>query len=245
MLPLNRDIEWELFPLPGNQYCMVFVSVHVALLVAAGIYGRIACAATGLSSALSAGTAIPGIGPQNLINQILLANLCVASIAQCATTGATCATVGPCCGAAASYAVILAAAVVELAIIFAVAKDFFEDSQICGHDWKGWKKETFSGTEEMRRGKKWEVDKGPYRKCIENVFIPNSHSTYSEKSDQEIRDEGIVRARTGCATSSAKEVSNKAYREYVFGGMEYEDNGSNACSNPWNSSDRMKILGYD
>ena len=27
--------------------------------------------------------------------------------------------------------------------------------------------------------------------------------------------------------------------------MEYEDNGSNACTNPWNSSDRMKILGYD
>ncbi len=245
MLPLNRDIEWELFPLPGNQYCMVFVSVHVALLVAAGIYGRFACAATGLSSALSAGTAIPGIGPQNLINQILLANLCVASIAQCASTGATCATVGPCCGAAASYAVILAAAVVELAIIFAVAKDFFHDSQICGNDWKGWKKETFSGTEEMGRDKKWEVDKGPYRKCIENVFIPNSHGTYPEKSDQDIRNEGIVRAKTNCATSSAKEVSNKAYREYIFGGMEYEDNGSNACKNPWNSSDRMKILGYD
>ncbi len=255
MLPLNRDIEWELFPLPGNQYCMVFASVHIALLIAAGVAGSFACSTTGLSGALSAGTAIPGIGPQNLINQVLLANLCGAAIFQCAATaGVACPTVAPCCASAVAYATILAASVAELAIIFAFADGFFKETQICGWKWKGWKKETISSTEENQRGPKWEVDKGPYRKCIENIFNTNptsKHKTASEIGDSNtINSKGIVPAYTFCGDSTAeninraKEPKNKAYREYIFGGMEYEDNGSNSCSNPWSEDERMKILGY-
>ena len=41
-------------------------------------------------------------------------------------------------------------------------------------------------------------------------------------------------------------IGNQNYREFIYGGVEYEDNGSGACKNPtgWDSSTRTTYLGY-
>jgi type IV secretory pathway VirB6-like protein len=243
MLPLNRDIEWEFFPLPGNHYCATFAIAHIVALYAAAKIGTFACSTTGLSAAIEAGNVIPGIGPQSLITQGLMGVNCSTAIAQCVSTaGATCPAVAPCCGALALYTGILTASVLELSIIFAIADSFFKETQICGWRWRGWEKETISSTEENQRGQKWQKSKGPYRKCIENIFTPNLHKTTSET--------GKVAALTSCGDPtqrSTKSLKNKSWREYVYGGMEYEDNGSNACPNPasWTTDEKNKLLGYD
>ena len=43
------------------------------------------------------------------------------------------------------------------------------------------------------------------------------------------------------------DIKEKEYREYIYGGREYEDNGGSSCHNPWedNTDLRKKILGYD
>ena len=243
MLPLNRDIEWEFFPLPGNQYCAAFAIAHIVALYAAAKLGTFACSLTGLSAAIEAGNVIPGIGPQSLITQGLLGVNCSSAIAQCAySAGATCPAVAPCCGALALYTGILTASVLELSIIFAIADSFFKETQICGWRWRGWEKETISSTEENSRGQKWEKSKGPYRKCIENIFTPGLHETSSRT--------GKVAALTTCGDPTLgdqKKNTNKSWREYIYGGMEYEDNGSNACSNPvsWSTDEKNKLLGYE
>ncbi len=241
MLPLNRDIEWEFFPLPGNQYCAAFAIAHIVALYAAAKVGALACWSTGLSANIEAGNVIPGIGPQSLITQGLLGVNCSVAIGQC-TSGIQCSTVAPCCGALALYASILTASVLELSIIFAIADSFFKETQICGWRWRGWEKETITSTEENSRGQKWEKSKGPYRKCIENIFTPGLHETSSRT--------GKVAALKTCgdpALGGLKKNTNKSWREYVYGGMEYEDNGSNACSNPvsWSTDEKNKLLGYE
>ncbi|MCE2687970.1 MAG: type IV secretion system protein [Rickettsiales bacterium] len=47
-------------------------------------------------------------------------------------------------------------------------------------------------------------------------------------------------------TPSYKKIGNKDYREFIYGGVEYEDNGADACKNPagWSSEARIKYLGY-
>ena len=246
MLPLNRDIDWELFPVPGNSYCTAFVVIHVAALYAASKLGAMACASTGISAAIEAGNIIPGIGPQSLITQTLLGANCATALGQCAfSAGVLCGSVGGCCAAAISYAAILAASVAELAIIFAIADSFFKETNVCGWKWRGWEKETISTTEENSRGKKWQVSKGPYRKCIENIFKPGLHKTSAQYGGS-VNDIGVVPAYTSCGDSEdPKSIKSKSYREYTFGGMEYEDNGSNACKNPWTNEERKRILGYE
>ncbi|MCE3254738.1 MAG: type secretion system protein VirB6 [Rickettsiaceae bacterium] len=48
------------------------------------------------------------------------------------------------------------------------------------------------------------------------------------------------------AGTMALDIKNKDYREYIYGGQEYEDAGSNTCANPsgWDKETRIKILGY-
>ena len=43
------------------------------------------------------------------------------------------------------------------------------------------------------------------------------------------------------------DIKEQDYREYIYGGREYEDNGDGACPNPWadNKDLRKKVLGYD
>ena len=181
-VPVNRDLDWELFPMPGNPHCISFIALYTAILVAIHYAGRAACAGTGLGSALLSGTAIPGLGPQNILTSVLLGSLCTAAVVQCASSLGTqalaCGSVVPCCGAMAAYLAAIASAVAALAIIWAIAKDFFENSKICGAGWTAWQKEEeISETEENKRDFKWLRSKGPYRRCIENLFSPGLHKT--------------------------------------------------------------------
>ena len=50
--------------------------------------------------------------------------------------------------------------------------------------------------------------------------------------------------KSGCNSIS---LENHYYREYLYAGKEFEDDGSGSCSNPsdWDSDKRKSALGYD
>ena len=48
-----------------------------------------------------------------------------------------------------------------------------------------------------------------------------------------------------CVVDSTISLTNQKYREYIYGGVEYSDNGDGACENPWDDATRRKNLGYD
>jgi hypothetical protein len=39
-------------------------------------------------------------------------------------------------------------------------------------------------------------------------------------------------------------IKNKYYREFIYGGKEFSDNGEGSCQNPWSKSEREERLGY-
>lgn len=90
------------------------------------------------------------------------------------------------------------------------------------------------------------------KNCLDFAFSSPSISTSDiGASTSSIPTSGIGVSASGCSQEdsfpSKNTLENKYYREYIYGGIEFEDNGDNACRNPWKSekSKRIKYLGYD
>ena len=73
-----------------------------------------------------------------------------------------------CCGAVALYTAAVGASIAALAIIYETSRITYENARICGHDWKRWAKNE-DGT--------WIIGKGPYRECVENLFLGTGASS--------------------------------------------------------------------
>lgn len=123
-----------------------------------------------------------------------------------------------CCGNLAAAGIATGVAIAALALIWDQAAEVFKTARVCGGDWFKW---------EQRDGV-WIKTKGNHLLCLENLFLGKSHS-------------GVAGY---CGQNDSRSVSNRSYREFIYGGIEYEDN---ECPNPtsWDSSRKIEILGYD
>ena len=137
---------------------------------------------------------------------------------------------GLCCSGMVASSVATGVITGALAALHSVAQDTFDNAKICGYKWNGWHQET----DETTRAVKWMRGKGPHKICLENAFLNGSNT---------------------CVLNTNQDMTNQSYREYIYGGVEYEDNSDDACKNPesWTKGgetqpgkpDRMRILGYD
>lgn len=150
------------------------------------------------------------------------------------------------CGAAySSYLVAVAAGVAALGIIYASAKGAYDKARICGHDWNSWAKVdqdgvvipnsnsglfqgivVSDGNGIARKGKNYQ---GSYQKCLEDLFVRNTNSCDLDDVDD------VPAATIG--------LTNKYYREYIYGGKEFADS---TCQNPssWSNERKLARLGY-
>ena len=262
LLP-NRDITWEI---PQNEYCNQYVASVGALLIAAWGVGRLACPAwpTNLlgksKNAIEKPSYEPPLPGYPVVGSVrasvnyfskcttrsleaTAANIsCIPPPSTaynptlCATASQTSMNATSCCVSAASYAATLAGAVAALAIMYDTAKIAYENARICGAQWNTWK-EKADGS--------WIKGKGTYQKCVNQLFTKNGDvdddCDDTKDTDYKIRDD---LDRNGQAEVA---LTNKYYREYIYGGVEYPDQGEGNCSNPsaWDSDERMEYLGYD
>ena len=166
-----------------------------------------------------------------------------------------------CCPAFVACTTALGTAVGVLGGIFETAKDHFYNVNICGRGWKIWKKGS-------QKNDKWEIGEGNYQKCLSEVFGSQTsepfsasagyctgnkksrpHERYCELTKNNVRcDRDNILLKTdesGNITGghAQKFISDLYYREYIYGGIEYEDNSSDYCKNP-KGEDWKDNLGY-
>ena len=166
-----------------------------------------------------------------------------------------------CCPAAITCTTALGTAIGVLGGLFETAKDHFYNVNICGTGWKKWKKG--SNTSD-----KWEIGEGYYQKCLAEAFgaespigfdAPANYCTSEKKNKSQQRYCEITKNNIRCDRDNIllktdefgiingghaqKFISDRYYREYIYGGIEYEDNSSDSCENP-KGNDWKDYLGY-
>jgi len=177
----------------------------------------------------------------------------------------TCTILGPICitSVAASYAscfTFIASTITyysQIAEKFAKANTSFQTNQMCGSEWVTWKWD--------KPKQQWQVDDDTsYYGCLKSLFtnpgefqksqeeckkygkftngflIPNSpNEVLSSKFHFDYTNTAQLRKVT------KPHITNQYYREYWFGGIEYEDNDE-GCKNPWehDPNRRIRYLGY-
>lgn len=253
----NKDAEWVM----SNPICIAFMAGVGAVKITASLYTKYQCVATNVVGnpkaaaelAADSDIDIPTLSPGDVKKQFWKSALCATRTAELAalTTAATAACVPPltgtppcvtaqglvpnaatdvtrCCAANAGYAITILSAVAALAAIYAPAVLSYKYNRVCGHDWLVWDKVDESGVRDSVNGI-WKRGRysGSYQKCLEDLFIRDNNS-----------------CNLG---SSVRNITNRYYREFIYGGKEYEDKSSGSCSNPkYDGTDakKMEHLGY-
>ena len=175
-----------------------------------------------------------------------------------------------CCPAFFACTAATGVAIGILASIWAVSKDGYEKTTICGNGWKVWKRDN--------NASEWKSINGNYALCLKTIFgttsycapgttaassnsnctnpniaLPNCSSKKNNKSNDQYckftnnKQECNI---TNVGDRNKKEYSNIHYREFIFQGIEYVDHNKGGCAdpNPQDSAGKDKwkeILGYD
>jgi type IV secretory pathway VirB6-like protein len=178
---------------------------------------------------------------------IIQALLPVANTLRCATLAAslnpaTAVAASACCVATTAQFASYGIAQLALERIYNSANHIYKTARICGHDWQIWSKTNNKGEaiKDSLGNDLWSRgsysssgSKGAYSKCINDLF-ENINSCN-------------LKAKYKSASVTSKSMFNLYYREYIYGGKEYEDHGVSACNLPqsWDSQTRNRILGYN
>lgn len=243
----NDDIEWEI----TNPICITFFATVGTVKMAADTVATWSCRTPPLNPLATtriaaegawgwaAGDWLPTLSAFTALRMFYTQTLCASRNADLATLTATataaCAVVPPvgcfvananvamaaadvskCCPTVATYLVTIAVALGVLGVIYGVAKNAYDTGRVCGNEWQQW----------TREDGKWKKTKGPYLLCLEHTFL------------------GADNGSSNCGMNSEISMTNKNYREYIYGGMETTDNGDGACDNPWSDAEQDKNLGY-
>ena len=191
-----------------------------------------------------------------------------ASATACITS--TCMFSGPACIASvtastASCLMFTASTVTyysQIADKFAKANTSFQTNQMCGAEWITW--------QWNKPQQQWNVDnKTSYQGCLKSLFtnreefknnqeeckkygnftngflITNSpNEALSSKFHFDYANQTAF--QTALKEASKPDITNQYYREYWFGGIEYQDN-EGQCKNPWQNDlpRRIRYLGYN
>jgi type IV secretory pathway VirB6-like protein len=240
----NRDYNFEL----TNTYCMIYIGGVGATLLAIDQALKPLCKATNPTGALlnpseelkdSLTFPLPYPTPTLLIriaNKVsqcasrglefsALNTVCAITLAgspACAGAVLAAKDTAYCCTGLGVFLAAVAASIGALSITWKMAQFTYENGRICGHDWKKW---------ELQDGI-WKKVKGPHHLCLENLFLSGTSNPNVSGS---------------CVNNDSRAISNISYREFIYGGVEFEDDAGNACKNPitWDSARKMSILGYD
>ncbi len=185
-----------------------------------------------------------------------------ASATACITS--TCMFSGPACIASvaastASCLMFTASTVTyysQIADKFAKANTSFQTNQMCGAEWITW--------QWNKPQQQWNVDnKTSYQGCLKSLFTNREELKNNQEECKKYGNftNGFLITNSPNEDPSAKfhfdnqtalkeaskpDITNQYYREYWFGGIEYQDN-EGQCKNPWQNDlpRRIRYLGYN
>lgn len=243
----NKDLHWDL----SNEVCISFVSgLGAAMLIANQTAALIGCSPQNLKGGAKLAQEKTAekpflanviVNPTTLQSTTYKSYRCTSRIAEytswqveclassgtgslsCVQAGVAASDVGRCCASVVAYMGIVGSYVAAMGAVHGVSSKTYDIARICGHDWKEWRKD---------ESEMWVKGRGDYRNCINHLFLGDgTPSSCSGVGNQ--------------ASHFERKISNKFYREFIYGGKEFKDNSEGACNNPWSKKQRKEILGYD
>jgi len=248
----NKDIYWDL----SNPTCIGYITAVGWTMKSADVAHRVAClppvaiSADAIADATIDAPILTAWLPSAILTPIIFlrqvhgakqcisrgissvkwSGLCSTNAANCIEAGKASADAVKCCNSMVHYAQAVARAIIALSIIWDVAKNTYENARVCGSEWQSWVQDDKVA---------WKREKGPYRKCIDELFLNHEGpvSAYCTSSYKIL----------GYESQRQAKIENSFYREYIYGGKEFEDRGDNSCDNPENETgifDRQENLGY-
>lgn len=203
------------------------------------------------NAATSAATGGMPVGPFTIIELMTFSYRCVTMPG---------APFNSCCIALASCGVATGTAVGILAGVWGLANEYYQKVHICGRGWKIWKNDA----EYVKNGvEKKVLSDGIYKKAL-TLFLNGDSVNFKDAQDYCSQNAGRSPAsKRFCDNASYFSISSpneikkqttfieqkkekREYREFLYQGIEYEDNSSSACSNPSDSDKKWKdYLGYE
>lgn len=230
----NKDILWQI----DNPTCASYVAAVGASIVGATFASGNLCGDSAIAIETSAQVAagVP-MSPVMIKDRVKEAGAC-STMLSAGNYGQAAA----CCGAAAATATTFGIAVAALSVIWDVADITYKNARICGHKWSSWEREAISYGPATHNV--WKKKKGPHRKCLEKIFLDGA---YMVSAAPECNNYIGRHPADSSKYDHRKTVANKSYRELIYGGIEFDDNGDDACGNPasWDANKRLEILGYN
>lgn len=143
----------------------------------------------------------------------------------------------------------------QIADKFAKANTSFQTNQMCGAEWITW--------QWNKPQQQWNVDnKTSYQGCLKSLFTNREEFKNNQEECKKygnftngflITNEALSSKfhfdyanQTALKEASKPDITNQYYREYWFGGIEYQDN-EGQCKNPWQNDlpRRIRYLGYN
>lgn len=254
----NKDLQWDL----SNEVCASFVASAGATILASQLLAYfVACVPKNNQGVLfklpheeaAKKIALPSpmIDLKTIAVTALIGEMCASRLQEYATYQAASASCAPpyattptcadsvvgiipnvgvaltdsilCCGSQAAYLGVLATGLGVMGGLHGVSNKTYNIARVCGHDWKEWRKDE-SGM--------WVKGRGDYRNCVSHLFLGDGTASSCSGVGNE-------------ASHFERKITNKFYREFIYGGKEFNDNGEGACDNPWPKAKRIEILGYD
>ncbi len=120
-------------------------------------------------------------------------------------------------------------------ITYGIASQVYHKTRICGHDWQVWNKIEIKTDEFQTDSTRIIWSHGPY------IDAANNNKSYA-KCLSDLFTTDTDPCNLG---NKEKKISNKYYREYIYGGKEYENTSAGSCKMPkWDRQKQEQILGY-
>lgn len=244
----NNDILWEV----DNPICISYVLTTVATVAALEQISSYACLQPQAAAEAAAGIAAGvGLSPKMIKRRAKEASKCSALIAAGSSGQAV-----MCCGGMAAAVAATGVAATELSIIWQAAVDSQKNAHLCGETWNTW---------ERRLARQRDEADGEGIADYQTGSLPDDQFyVYGKKAHSYQAAIEALNANNYAGVSGfdpQNPIQTKQYREYLYGGMEYEDNdngysagddvvsnasSSNGCPLPnWSKPTLKKILGYD
>lgn len=244
----NDDINWEL----SNPTCIAYVaSSGAAILAAVQLSSSLTTCKNVKGAARQAKANATGtpLFPQMVKDRIKEGASCTAYTIACAASGGSdaseCSSASACCASALVTVNTVSVAIGVLGVIYAYAIDSQEHAHICGDKWNVWYKR-----DRRQNNPDDSVGIPDYPGDSNDVMYIFSKGGQDiiGVGGQTINVDSYQKQLENAYNDGTMErkVTNKQYREYIYGGVETEDNGDGACNNPstWSDATRIAILGY-
>ncbi len=230
----SKDILWEL----DNPVCMAYIAGVATALFVAETVSSIACYQPQAIAEAAAGIAAGvGLSPAMIKRRAKEAAKCTALLGVGNYSQAAL-----CCGGMVSTMSVAAQAVAVSVIIWKAARDTQSNAHLCGETWNNW--------EEIDAQSLNEFDGEGIPNYIPGSIAGDKFHVYG-KRDYEKNGESFVAYQKEIEEgylSGARpaNIKDKEYREYIYGGQEFEDNDNeDGCPLPnWSDEDLDTILGY-